>query len=103
MDLPGWLENIISALSAGGATYIFTRRKQTAEAQSNELENVQKAIAIWRQSAQDLKAEFDSLQKEYDQLQEIVRKLHEERDELKKQIGALKVENEQLRKQLNGE
>lgn len=103
MDIPSWLENILSAVGASGATYFFTRRKQTAEAQSNELENVQKAITIWRQSAQELKAEFDSLQKEYDQLQDIVRKLHEERDELKKQIGALKVENEQLRRQLNGE
>lgn len=39
-------------------TYLQGRKKTTAEVKSNELDNTEKAIAIWRNLAQDVTAQL---------------------------------------------
>jgi peptidoglycan hydrolase CwlO-like protein len=77
-----WLTNTLSAAGAGLATWLFARRKNSAEAQQSELENVEKAVAIWRQIASDLEGKFTALQREV--------------IELRKHVVKLEIENERL-------
>jgi uncharacterized protein (DUF3084 family) len=52
---------VISAAASSLVTYFFARRKNNAEAQSSELDNVQKAAAIWRELAEQLNVKIDKL------------------------------------------
>ncbi len=60
---------IISLISSGGVasffTWLLTRRRV---GKKGELDNVEQAIKIWRQIAQDLQSEIDNLKKEVQQL-----------------------------------
>lgn len=63
-----WMHIIISAVSGGALAQFFTlivqRKKTVAEVKTNELENVEKAIVIWRSMAEDLKREVIELRQE---------------------------------------
>lgn len=50
---------IVTTLVAAFSGWFFGRRKQKAEAVSTELDAVEKAVAIWRQIAEDLKRRQD--------------------------------------------
>lgn len=67
-----WLENImpevITFFSTAGITWIFARKKNAADVESVELDNVEKAVAIWRSLATDLRAEISSLKAEVEEL-----------------------------------
>jgi predicted RNase H-like nuclease (RuvC/YqgF family) len=84
--------------------YAFAKRKNTAEAQGSELDNVDKAVTIWRKLAEDLelklKAEIDTLRKDNEKLSELVAKLSEENEELRGKMKILDRENQKLLKQL---
>lgn len=58
---------ILSAITTGSITYIFTvkqmRKKATAEAKGAELDNVEKAVKIWRELSEKLNIEVDDLKK----------------------------------------
>jgi peptidoglycan hydrolase CwlO-like protein len=49
-------------------TYIFTRRKNRADARKSELDNVDKAVSIWRSLAQDLEKEIKDLRQEVEDI-----------------------------------
>ncbi|MGB7527699.1 MULTISPECIES: hypothetical protein [Sphingobacterium] len=49
---------LITSIAGAFSGWFFGRRKQTAEAVQSELESVEKAVAIWREIAQDLKKEL---------------------------------------------
>ncbi len=104
MDQPNydlaWLYNTLSAAGAATVTWIFSRRKQKAEVATNELENVDKAIAIWRGIASDLEGKFTALQKEVIELQKHVLKLELENQRLKETNTEFQREIEELRKQI---
>lgn len=70
--------------------YLLGKRKQDAEtkvteaqANSSELDATEKAVAIWRNLAQDLK-------KEVDELRLLINELREENIKLKEEISHLK-------------
>lgn len=46
------------------------RRKNKAEAQSSELDNVKKAIEIWRELAQNLEKEIEELRAKIEMIEE---------------------------------
>ena len=50
---------ILTAFAGAFSGWLFGRRKQAAEAVASELETVEKAVAIWREIAQDLKKELE--------------------------------------------
>jgi len=73
MQLNSIIENALIAASTGGITWFFTRKKQHAEIKASELDNVEKAISIWRELALDLGKKVEELSARYDTIsQEIV-------------------------------
>lgn len=93
-----WLWATLTAAGSSLVTWIFTRRKQNAEVASNELENVEKAVAIWRQIASDLEGKFTALQSEVLELRKQVIKVEVENEKLKSQNSELQAEIDELRK-----
>jgi septal ring factor EnvC (AmiA/AmiB activator) len=72
---------ILNLLLGGGLIVLFTmraqRKKATAEAEaaeananSSELDNVEKAITIWREMAENLRVELEKRDNEYKAMQE---------------------------------
>lgn len=53
-----YLFTIFSTLVGSGITWFFARRKNTAEAQGNEIDNVEKVIKIYRESLENITAEL---------------------------------------------
>lgn len=58
------LLNILTPFASAGLTWFLARRKYRAESKANELENVEKAISIWKNLAIDLKKEVEQLKTE---------------------------------------
>ncbi len=88
------MDSIIVNGIVGGAgailAWLFTKKKQDAEtkvteatAHSSEMDATEKAVAIWRSLAQDLK-------KEVDELRSLILELREENDKLRIEIEHLK-------------
>jgi predicted RNase H-like nuclease (RuvC/YqgF family) len=93
----------ISAITAT-VTWLSARRKNNAEAKTSELDNVGKAITIWRELSEDMEIRFreeiDKLKKDNCDLQHRVSLMMKENEELKSQMNALEVENRKLISQL---
>jgi hypothetical protein len=81
--MEGWVETLITAVGgAGGGGFFgwfFTRKKSNAEAKGSELENVEAAIKIWRELAEENKRENIQLKKE---MADIKQQLEEMRSDL---------------------
>jgi len=60
-NLPAEFIAVIAGALSSFVTYIIARRKTVAEAQGSEIDNVQKAIAVWRELAENLEAKVDKL------------------------------------------
>lgn len=92
------IENIAVAGFTALTTWWFSRKKQNADVKITELDNVEKAIAIWRTMAEGLVAKFDDLSQKYDELSKEVEALRRENKSLKaslnKAIANYKPENE---------
>ena len=71
--------------------WVFGKRKSLAEAKSNELDNVEKAIKIWR----DLSVQLEQ------RLTKEIEVLRTENISLKSKLHELEKENENMYKQLN--
>lgn len=80
------IENAAVALVTAFVTWFFSRQKQRAETRASELENVEKAVSIWRSIAQDLEKKLDDVSSRC--------------DALSKEIETLKIENKNLKNQL---
>jgi archaellum component FlaC len=85
--MESWVETIITAVGgAGGGGFFgwfFTRKKSNAEAKGSELENVEQAIKIWRETAEKLSARVDELSKEVEELRNDLISVHRENKALK--------------------
>jgi peptidoglycan hydrolase CwlO-like protein len=75
-------------------TYYLGKKKQTVEIQNTELDNVDKAVKIWRQLAQDM-------QRDMENWKSLAIKLQGELDELKNEVHKLQEENGRLTIELN--
>lgn len=85
-----WVWATLASAGASFVTWIFTRRKQTAEAEGSELDNVEKAVAIWRQTAEDLHKEINELRLQITDLKNQVCNLQSENYRLISEIEKLK-------------
>ena len=75
---------IVGSVGGGGIIgYFVTRKKTNADAKGSELENVEHAIKIWRETAEKLSARVDELSKEIDELRADLVTVHRENKQLK--------------------
>lgn len=76
---------IPSATGALGAfvSWIFGRKKENVEVQASEINNVQEAIKIWKDMAQELKEEVAELKSKVEELSREIDALREENHQLK--------------------
>lgn len=81
---------IVPAVVMALVGWFLARRKYRAEAKANELDNVDKAIKIWRELSQELEM----------RLRNEIQILREENETLKIKLKELKCENEKMHKEL---
>ena len=75
---------IVGSVGGGGIIgYFVTRKKTNADANGSELENVEHAIKIWRETAEKLSARVDELSKEIDEMRLDLLTVHRENKALK--------------------
>ena len=95
---------ILGPLVSAFATYVFARRKNVADAETSELDNVNKVATIWRTLATDLELRFSreigELRKDNEQLKSQVEKMSDENVELRKKMRLLDAENKKLIEQI---
>jgi regulator of replication initiation timing len=80
------LPSIVSLIS-GAFGWLIGRKKENIEVQKTEIENVSDAIKLWRETAQELKAEVAELKIKV--------------ESLTTEINGLRTENIELRAKLN--
>lgn len=85
-----WIWATLASAGSSFVTWVFTRRKQTAEAEGSELDNVEKAVAIWRQTAEDLHKEINELRQQITDLRRQIGELQSENDRLIREIEKIK-------------
>ena len=84
--ITNWGLGVMGGTIASFITWLVTRRKYKAEARHTELDNVEKAISIWKQLAEDLNVQLQKVQDKCEQLSNEISGLRTENKELKKQI-----------------
>lgn len=93
MEISTIITALITTILGGGLGSFLTlkaqRKKAEAEADTNELENVEKAIAIWKQMAQDLKIELENSRQESQAFRDKSKQLEDQVEALKKQIKVM--------------
>jgi hypothetical protein len=126
MELGSIISIVLNALLGGGMLFQFftvkaLKNKANAEAEgaiataeSTELDNVEKAIAIWREMAQQLKAElaesgskYTEVAKQVEELRKEVCKLTATSNKILKLLDRITHENldkmvEQIKNEING-
>ena len=85
-----WITETLQTVGSAGAGsfvgWFFTRKKQAQDVKSSELENVQEAIKIWRETAMELQKRVDEMEKEIKLLREEVETVHAENIRLKQRL-----------------
>lgn len=66
------LTTVVPSIVTGVLTWFFTRRKNKAEVSASELENVEKALVIYRSIINDLNGKIKLLEAEIERLQAVV-------------------------------
>lgn len=80
---------VLTSIVTAGATWFIARRKNDAEARASELDTVEKAVAIWREIAQDLKKELEAQSVEIGKLREEVSTLRRDNARLLSEMKAI--------------
>jgi chromosome segregation ATPase len=114
-----YLDTTIITVLVSGLTGIMgwfaAQKKNLAEAKGKELDNVEKAVEIWRNSAEELSNQLRTynqellntrnenmkLQAEIDKLLEINKKQRKEIEKLQKDVDELKKQNKRLEGLIN--
>lgn len=98
---------VVTSIVSAFVAWFFTRRKKEAEAESAELDNVEKATGIWRQMAQDMTEKVNELYANQQVILLEQQKLIRENSSLKSEIVKLEMkvnsltrENKKLRELL---
>jgi predicted RNase H-like nuclease (RuvC/YqgF family) len=76
----------ITAFFASVITWIFGRKKEEIDLQSTEITNVQEAIKIWREMANDMKQEVAELKIKVETLTTEIHNLRTENIELRSKL-----------------
>ena len=85
----------LTAFAGAFSGWFFGRRKQAAEAVASELDTVEKAVAIWREIAQDLKKELAEQTMKIEKLSEEVSTLRRHNARLLSELKAIKKHQEE--------
>ncbi|MNS21775.1 hypothetical protein D3C72_535450 [compost metagenome] len=95
------IEMILAILGSNGVTsyltFLFSKKKYLAEANSSELENVEKSIGIYRGMVEDLGQRIDILSKNLKELRDDRDNLSSENAGLKKKVRFLEKEIQKLK------
>lgn len=78
--------SITGALGAF-VSWIFGRKKENVEIQSNEIKNASEIIALWKDMASELKQEVSELRDKIDVLSKEVHDLRSENSELRLKLN----------------
>lgn len=81
MELGNYMTELV-ALSGGIIGSILSYKKGKGDAKSTELDNVVKAIAIWKDTAQDLSNKLEGVNSDL----ELLKKHHEDCEESKRKL-----------------
>jgi predicted RNase H-like nuclease (RuvC/YqgF family) len=87
--MENWNEVILPTLTAFFAsviTWIFGRKKAQVEVEAGEITNVQEAIKIWREMANDMKQEVAELKIKVETLTTEIHNLRTENIELRSKL-----------------
>lgn len=96
-DMLPWAMPVITGLTG----WLFGRRRQVAEADAAELDNVEKALGIYRNAIDDLARRQNELTSEMIMMRAENKKLREDLDKFAKNEQSLKRENKQLRERVS--
>lgn len=66
---------IITAIISSSATYLFTRAKQKEETRANELDNVQKALEVYRSIIDDLEKDLNKTKIQISELNAMINEI----------------------------
>jgi len=87
--MENWNEVILPTLTAffaSAITWIFGRKKAQVEVEAGEITNVQEAIKIWREMANDMKQEVAELKIKVETLTTEIHNLRTENIELRSKL-----------------
>lgn len=94
------LNTILAALSSSSVatvvTFLWARRKQTADTKAVELENIDMSVKIWREAALELRQRLEKIQATCEQLQEEIHRLRAENRELRRHMEKLGKDIQQI-------
>jgi septal ring factor EnvC (AmiA/AmiB activator) len=82
---------VVPSLLTAITTWVFSRRKYSAETQTNELDNVEKAARIWRELSEDLEK----------RMKDEIRELRSENVTIQDQFTIVLAENKALKEQMS--
>ena len=91
-NLTGWIVGAIGSI----ATWILSARKTKKQLQKSELENVNQAIKIWREMAEELKEELQESKEYRKKLLDAHNECERHNLELQKKISDLNAKMAQL-------
>ena len=87
--MENWNEVILPTLTAffaSAITWVFGRKKAQVEVEAGEITNVQEAIKIWREMANDMKQEVAELKIKVETLTTEIHNLRTENIELRSKL-----------------
>lgn len=67
-----FLTNVLPSIITGVATWLVTRKKNMAEVSASELDNVEKALVIYRSIINDLNGKIKQLEQELEEMERVV-------------------------------
>ena len=89
-----YISEIITAFVGAFVAWFFARKKQQTELQANELDNVDKAVRIYREMIENLGAQLKTAIAELDEAKRIIKELEQKVEALTNELTKYK--------QLNG-
>lgn len=99
-DFTNWLFAGIGSGITAVFSWFRARKRDAAEIRTAEIENVEKAITIWRNLAQDMRSRVDELTAQVVQLNAKVDHLNAENESLKVKVLMLEDENVRLESEI---
>lgn len=99
-DIWNWVAAGIGSALTAIWSWFRQRKRDAAEIRTAEIENVEKAITIWRNLAQDMRQRVDELTAQVTQLNAKVDHLNAENESLKVKMLMLEDENIRLEQEI---
>jgi len=92
---------VVTAIGAAFAGWFFARKKNAADAKGSELDNTNKAIVIWRETAEELNKQLENYMHEFTVLKEQNCQMADKIQILTNQVAIMRKENSELKKMVD--